>query len=318
MNILVTSIGSFSAPATIESLRKSGRFDTIVGCDIYPSVWHNVSKNFDDVFIAPRVNESEKYFQFIKHVCDQCDINIIVPLTDVEVDFFNDHREYFINNDIVITIGSPFFLNIARNKRILNDFCNKIDGLTPISSYSFGELSIKSKFPLIAKPVNGRSSEGIYFVESLDHLKKDLRNTDYIYQEIIEGKICTVDYVRSSKFNSDFCIPRWEHLRTKNGAGMTVEIFHSQLIDNIVSKIGRDFDINGCVNFEFIINKEKIHLIDINPRFSAGIGFSILSGYNFIESHINCFINENILQRVEFNNIIAEKVMSDVINMQIC
>ena len=95
---------------------------------------------------------------------------------------------------------------------------------------------------------------------------------------------------------------------------MTVEIFHSHLIEKITSNIGKELDINGCVNMEFIINKDNIFLIDVNPRFSAGIGFSKLAGYNFIESHINCFIGENILPRIKYNNIIAEKIMTEVIN----
>jgi len=317
LNALITSIGSFSAKETIISLRASGKFDKIIGCDIYPSEWHNVSKYFDEVLLAPKVRENEKYFQFIKHLCKQFGINIIVPLTDIEVDFFNEHRDFFHRKNNIITIGNPTFLNIARNKKKLNVYCGKIEGVSRIPSYSFNDISEKTKFPLIAKPVNGRSSEGIFFIDSFSNFKQDSGNVEYIYQEIVEGDICTVDYVRSSQFGSDFCIPRWEHLRTKNGAGMTVEIFHSHLIEKITSNIGKELDINGCVNMEFIINKDNIFLIDVNPRFSAGIGFSKLAGYNFVESHINCFLGKDIMPKIEYNEFIAEKIMTDVINKKL-
>lgn len=317
MNILVTSIGSFSAKEIIISLRSSGKFGKIIGCDIYPSEWHNISKYFDEVFLAPKVRENENYFQFIKQLCEQYDIKIIVPLTDIEVDFFNENRNSFNRENIILTIGKPTFLNIARNKKKLSVYCENIDGLSPIPSYSFNDISEKTKFPLIAKPVNGRSSEGIFILDSFRNFKHESSTVEYIYQEIVEGKVCTIDYVRSSKFGSDFCIPRWEHLRTNNGAGMTVEIFHSHIIENITSNIGKDLDINGCVNMEFIINNNNIYLIDINPRFSAGIGFSKLAGYNFVESHINCFLGKDIMPKIEYNEFIAEKIMTDVINKQL-
>jgi len=316
-NALVTAIGSFSALETITSLRKIREFEKIIGCDIYPCEWHNITKYFDNVLLAPKVKDEQKYLEFIIDLCEQFKIDIIIPLTDIEVDIFNKHRAIFYNRNIIVTIGNPNFLSVARNKSNLNNYSEKIEGISPIPSYLQHDLSEKSIYPLIAKPISGRSSEGIYILNSIADIKEESNKDTYIFQEIIDGRICTVDYVRSSKFDNDFCIPRWEHLRTKNGAGMTVEIFQSQSIERIASAIGRDLDINGCVNMEFIVNDNGIYLIDLNPRFSAGIGFSKLTGYNFIESHINCFIDKDILPRIEYKNFIAEKVMSEVINIQL-
>lgn len=110
-------------------------------------------------------------------------------------------------------------------------------------------------------------------------------------------------------------MPRWEYIRTKNGAGITVEIFYSKSLENIVKQIGNDLDINGCVNIEFIYDGDKYYIIDINPRFSAGIAFSKLAGYDFVKSHINAFTGEDILPTIKYNNMIAEKVISEVINI---
>ena len=58
---------------------------------------------------------------------------------------------------------------------------------------------------------------------------------------------------------------------------------------------------------EFIKHENKFYLIDINPRFSAGIAFSHLVGYNMVMSHINCFINSDIYPRITFSEQIMTK-----------
>lgn len=316
-NILVTSIGSFSASCTFRSLKRLDNLK-IYGCDIYPAEWHHISSSFDAVFLAPLVKDEMDYKEFIDGICRQYNIQLIIPLTDVEVDFFNKYRNYYHNNNIITTIANPTFLSISRDKYALYRYSETIDDLSQVPTYKFEELSNNSEYPLIAKVVNGRSSEGLYLLKSIKDVKKNLDNSRYIYQKVIQGQIATVDYVRSDFSRLDFCIPRWEHLRTKNGAGMTVEIFHSNEIEKIVSEIGNDLDINGCVNFEFIINENGFHLIDVNPRFSAGIGFSMLAGYDFIESHLNCFTGKDILPAKMYKNMILEKKMEEVVNLIKC
>lgn len=312
-NILVTAIGSFSASSAINTLRRV--VDTkIYGCDIYPAEWHHISKSFDKVLRAPLVSNEEEYKLFIDNLCLENNVDFIIPLIDIEVDFFNKYREYYEQKEIVVTIANRNFLSIARDKYALSQYTKSIDGLTSIPTYRYDELKKNIDYPMIAKITNGRSSEGVFFVNSMEDIKRDVDFNKYIFQKVIEGKICTVDYVRSSFTEQDFCIPRWEYIRTKNGAGITVETFFSDEINKIVSYIGNDLDINGCVNFEFIINDNGYHLIDINPRFSAGVAFSSAVGYDFVENHINCFQNKDIRQGVIYTKAILQKEMSEVIN----
>ncbi len=312
-NVLITAIGSFSASRVIRSLRHMTDAK-IYGCDIYPSEWHHISKLFDNVFRAPLVVSENEYKSFIDDICNNYAVDFIIPLTDIEVDYFNKHREYYSAKNITVTIANENFIKIARDKYALNQFAKSIEGVSHIPTFKIEDLKNEIEFPLIAKVVNGRSSEGIFFVNTMDDLKRDVDYSKYIFQKVIKGKICAVDYVRSSYTKSDFCMPRWEYIRTKNGAGITVETFYSDEISRIVSSIGNSLDINGCVNFEFIVNEKGYHLIDINPRFSAGVAFSYMAGYDFVENHINCFLNKDILSNVVYKRAIQQKVMSEVTN----
>lgn len=310
-NILVTAIGTFSSECVINSLRTfcNGK---IVGCDIYPAEWHAISNQYDTVLKAPLVKEDNNYLEFIINTCNEYSIGIIIPSTDVEVDFFNKHRDFFIVENILVTIGTSEFLSIARNKQKLNDFFKTDPRVNSIKTYTVEEIE-EAEFPLIAKPKNGRSSEGIYYLNSIEDIRMSLNPKEYIFQEVIEGQICTVDYVRSIETGNGFWMPRMELLRTKNGAGTTVEIFKCVKIDELVRYIGNKLNVMGCVNMEFIINNGEYYLIDINPRLSAGIGFSKLAGYDFVKNHLLSFMNKDIEESIGYDCFIAQKRMTDVI-----
>ena len=155
------------------------------------------------------------------------------------------------------------------------------------------ELPEDFLLPAMAKPINGRSSEGlkkIYKREDLVGLKSI---DNYIVQELLDGNVFTVDYVRNALSGDDFAVPREELLRTKNGAGTTVRVVPNEDLMAITSYIGRKLGVNGCVNMEYIHYNGAYYLIDINPRFSAGVAFSNFIGYSF-------FIRRNFIEVIIF------------------
>ena len=128
---------------------------------------------------------------------------------------------------------------------------------------------------------------------------------------MVMGNIITVDYVRNASTRESFCVPREELLRTKNGAGITVRIFSDKELVELVSHIGETININGCVNLEFIKNDGKYYLIDINPRFSAGVAFSLMAGYDMITSHVCCHTDGKIMAPVNLREQIIVKSYSE-------
>ncbi|MCA1803534.1 MAG: ATP-grasp domain-containing protein [Rhodothermaceae bacterium] len=200
-------------------------------------------------------------------------------------------------------------------REIKKSFLNilSIINLITVQTYTADELQ-NVAYPLIAKPANGRSSEGIFYLNSVNDRISSCDYDNYIFQEVIQGNLCTVDYIRNAQTNTSHSIPRIEWLRTKNGAGMTIETIDSAEFMEIADKIGQNLNVNGCINMEFIITGNNSYLIDINPRFSAGIGFSKLAGYDFVKNHILAFTGKEIDPGTEYKMIIAEKIMTEVIN----
>lgn len=303
MNILITAIGSFSADCVITNLTDKG--NKVVGCDIYPTQWHYVSRKCFKTYQVPLATD-ENYVSRLLDICKIEDIGYIFPLTDAEIDVLNKKRYIFEENNIILCIQSEECLHYARNKFLLSTFFEN-DKLVNIPRFLNKSSSVDDYFlPAIAKPVNGRSSEGIIKLYSLEDLKNIINKDNYIIQEYLDGNIYTVDYVRD-EYGNDFSIPREELIRTKNGAGLTVRVIKNEKLSKVVSYIGRKLNVIGCINLEFICNKDTFYLIDINPRFSAGVAFSNFIGYDMINSHLNCFLHKTILFNIDYKEQIITK-----------
>lgn len=309
---LVTAIGSFSSQCVIDSLQLNFRDSKIIGCDIYPAEWHGVSQRLNKVFQVPKVSHNESYLNEILEICLKEGVKFIIPLTDIEIDYFNSWREIFLKNKIILCMPSAEVIRITRNKFNLFNYFLKDSKVPSIKTFKSG-VDQKIDLPAIGKPVNGRSSEGIFFAKNQSELEVLMKMDGYIIQEVLKGPVFTVDYVRSLQFDSDFSIARKELLRTKNGAGLTVEINQNSSLQILVSHIGRKLNINGCVNMEFIKYKDSYYLIDINPRFSAGVAFSQIAGYDMVNSHMNCFVGKDIIEPIVVKNLVATKMTTEVI-----
>ena len=152
--LLITAIGSFSAKTAIEAAKELG-FKTI-GCDIYPREWVSQSLLVDGFYRAVPATDADAYMQFIKEVCDKENVDLILPLTDPEVDVLSARRgelsaEVALSHDDIITT--------CRDKMI---FCTHMKGLIDaIPTAWVSDVETPESFPVIVKPVRGRSSHGM-------------------------------------------------------------------------------------------------------------------------------------------------------------
>lgn len=316
--VLITAIGSFSANAVIQTFRKKFNF-RVIGCDIYPSNWLAFASNTDKFYRVTPSSKERAYIHEILEICQRENIDYLIPLTDPEVDALSTYRKELEKKGVVLCLSNNTTIEICRNKYKTYDFFKKDSLVNVIPTFTTKELTQYEKltYPLIAKPVCGRSSEGLYTISNSEELKFTLEKKEYIIQPLYNGEIYTVDYVRNSKSGRDFSISRKELIRTTNGAGVTVEIVKDSTLNNTVSYIGTLLNVNGCMNFEFIFYDNKYFLMDANPRFSAGIGFSLLAGYNMIVSHMNCFMDRDIVPPISYELLIATRKCSEILTKKV-
>jgi len=294
--VLVTAIGSFSADIVIKKLHQNGCF--VVGTDIYPRKWVVDARNIDKFYRIPAASEGEEFICCLLKICEENGINFLFPLTDPEVDILNIHRDRFIRLSVQICMSDYETINRCRNKRKTEAFLRTANVCTLVDSYDSEKIkSTAVSYPIVCKPVNGRSSRGLkilYDSESLYGFYDRIDPETYLFQPYIDGNIITVDVVRD-RSGSCCVVARRELVRTSTGAGISVRIFRDHVLEKSCKKIAALLNIIGCVNFEFIeADVGKHYFLECNPRFSGGVEFSVLAGYDFVTNHLKCFKNEGI------------------------
>ncbi len=308
---LVTAIGSFSADAVIRNLHEMGY--RVIGSDIYEREWVATSLDVDVFYQAPLASDEEAYVSFIKNICDTEGVTRILPLIDVEIDVLNRHREELEQGDIRICMSDRDAIDVLRDKYLMSQLVqgviNEIDdaelkgAVRIIPTKRASDIDFEQvTYPLILKPVDGRSSNGLYRIYQEDQLgfafsnimdPTKLNDTSlerYIVQPLIKGHVITVDVLRDTGGHCK-AVAREELLRTPNGAGLSIRILEDRGLEEICYRIADRANIMGCVNFEFICGEGSglYYFVECNPRFSGGIAFTELAGVPMIKNHVKIF-----------------------------
>lgn len=291
--VLVTAIGSFSATVVIAKLKEAGI--RVVGTDIYEKELIANAYNVDCFYQVPKANEQEKFLNVIRTICKQESVTHIFPLTDVEIDVLSRNRDSFCENGVVLCMSSAKTIELCRDKMSLHDFLiSNCEETNPVPTKRLIDCDdIPFPYPMVCKPYNGRSSENLFHIKNKNDWQWIRANEEierFIIQPEIQGNIITVDVIRDQ--TKAVVISRREYLRTVNGAGRSVEVFFNQKLNDMAVCIANILEIIGCVNFEFIEDSNgNYHFLECNPRFSGGVAFSCLTGYDCVKNHLRAFNN---------------------------
>lgn len=287
--MLVSAIGSMAGSFVIHQAKKLGF--KIVGVDIFPKQ-HLVNSKLVSCFVQVPPSSHPDYEACLSSVLEQYQITHYLPITDFDIDFTLKNTELFHRHETAILVETKSDLGLFRDKYTMalklaeaginhiqtNEWRAGINAVTP---------------PCVIKPRFGKSSEDTHKVfadASISVLKSG--DADYIIQPFIDGTIVTCDIIKQG--DKHYFIPRFEHLRTTNGAGTSVETFIDDKLDSIIDKFCSCFEFTGCINIEFIKRHSDYYLMDVNPRMSAGVEFSHTVGYDFVSNHIRCFLGEKL------------------------
>ena len=302
--VIVTAIGSFSAPAVIRELKEAGC--RVVGTDINPKELIAMSAEADVFVNLPRCDAGKVYVDAVAELVRREKADAVLPLTDAELDVLNEVRDRL--QPAVLWASPAEAVRISRDKMKSRAAAERAgakviptgllsDALSEKATPSGKDILLASPgLPLILKPRDGRSSQGLYRVrtekelsEALEVIRGAGREKDYLVQPLIEGRIVTADVVR---FPDGRCtaLPREEYVRTWNGAGLSVHVFRDKALEETCCAVAEELGVLGCVNFEFIHAEDgSFYFMECNPRFSGGTGFSIAAGDHVVRKHLAAF-----------------------------
>lgn len=309
---MLTVTGAVSADIAIKSYKRMGF--RIVGCDSHPKEWIIGSNEVDKFYQAPLISDNEAYLDFIKKVCIEENVSYVIPFIDTEVDLFSENRLWFENQKIALCISPKDSIKILRNKKLLADYiaaeCNEIMSIPTLMLRDVEKLPWD--FPVVCKPYNGRSSQGLKYIYNQEEWEAFILVADketYIVEPFIEGPIVMVEIVRQPCRHHVVAMCRRELMSTPHGLSTSVFVFQDVSLEKRCKSLAEKLNIVGNVNFEFILDPTGVyHFVECNPRFSAGCEFSCIGGYEIAENHIKCFMDKDIDEyHFKHNMVIARR-----------
>jgi carbamoyl-phosphate synthase large subunit len=313
MKVLVTAIGTITSKIVVKELKKRGLY--VYGADMYPKEWVASSKDVDCFVQVPEA-KSESYIDFMLNYCKKEKIDLIIPIVDFEIWKLAKERSNFNNEGIKIGSSNFNTIKLCSNKLKNYNFLKKNNFNNLIPTWLFSDMKekkAKKELPLFLKPVRGMASNNCYRINDLNdyyYYKKKIKRKDkYLIQKYIDGEFYVADVLGDGNGDSFGTIIRKELLRNKNGTGTVVKLIKDKKMKKISEKLTSILKLKGVFNIEFIKNGNNIYLLEVNPRFSAGSVYSILSGVNLVNFHYDIFMNNNNIQINDYKDdlIIARR-----------
>jgi len=289
-NILITSAGRRVSLVknfqdTLKDFNKNGKVFTT---DMNP-VLSSACQVSDGFLKVPRVTVKE-YLTILKNYCIDKQISIIIPTIDTELHILADAKDEFLKDNIFIAISSKelcdvFYLKDSTEKFFVDNKCD-----TPRSV----ENIEKCKYPIFAKLNNSSCSIGAQIVYSAEVAKELAQDTNYVFQEFIQGDEYTVDVFIDQNSEVISVVPR-QRLEVRAGeVSKAKAVKDKKIIKDIKDLCSSLEGAYGCITIQLFKAEDRVVFIEINPRFGGGYPLSPLSGANFAEYLIKDYLGLNL------------------------
>ncbi|MCA0404240.1 MAG: ATP-grasp domain-containing protein [Proteobacteria bacterium] len=274
MKILITGAGGAAAVSVWKSLNKEHE---LYMADIDPVAAGLYLVPSDRRMIIPP-GKSPDFLNHLLKICQEKQIEILIPTVDVELLTIAENREKFEALGTKVPISSAKTLKTCRDKHELLLSCQNTH-LAPKSSLLNKETNLDSiDYPCFAKPRNGAGGTGAMVIHNQQELETLPKDDSYLIQELLPGEEYSVDVYIKSDGKAIAAIPR---LRMKIDSGIAVACRtenNSELV-KLALEVAKLANITYVANIQFKADKKgHFKLLEINPRFPGTLPLTIEAG----------------------------------------
>ena len=230
---------------------------------------------------APRVT-ADHYIDFLKSLCVEHHIGLLIPTIDTELLLLSQVRDEFEALGAHIMISSPEFIGACRDKRKTGEL---FDSLTIDNPKIYDRANIQ--FPCFCKPYDGSCSIGAQALPLKEMLTQDLLdNPKNIFMELVDAsfKEYTVDAYYNRQGELCSLVPR-ERLEVRAGEVSKGVTRRNAVYDYLRSRLEHLQGARGCITVQVFYNPDthQIKGLEINPRFGGGYPLTQAAGADFAE-----------------------------------
>ena len=274
--IIISAANGPIMKSLILQLKKNGFY--IIGID---SSNIGLASEFCDEFYQSPLGSSVDFVKFLNKIAKK--VEAIFLYVDEELDNISRNINSFPNLKKKIIISPKKTILICNNKNNFYNFFKNSEIKVPTNNFNGTN---------IIKPAIGRGAKNILVSKDKSIIKIFKKNPKYLTQEYISGVEFTVDCIFDKKGFLVFGLAR-KRILAQNVSIVGKVVLHNKLLSEI-QKISSHMKFYGPINFQFIENKRGLWLIEINPRLSGSVIFSIKSGFDPVSMSYQIHKNKKI------------------------
>ncbi len=294
INILVTALGGDIGGNVVNilSAQEYIKFN-IIGTDVNKKVF-----NFDKVnkfYQVPKTDNANYKIQILQ-IIDENSIDIVLPISEREIIWFNNNISVFDSLKIKVIINNKNIIDKFLNKLETSKKLNEIFVKTP-RTFLFSAFNNQLEFPVIFKGKSSITTKDIYIIKSqnqLNYLKASVDNhDDYIIQEYV-GSIDEEYTTTVYQYNNNIEVISFKR---KLSGGMTsfATITNEVTLNEYAKKIAKSLNLQGSINIQSRKVGREFYIFEINPRFSSTIYIRNHFGFQDLLWWIDDILDNNSL-----------------------
>lgn len=255
----------------------------------------------DGAFVVPPVSD-KRYFHELLGLCKQLEIDVVFPVTSIDLDAMSEHKDEFEKFGIHISVTSPESMRIANDKIALQKMFPEYMPKQIVAKNVSDVMQFKdsANSSICCKLANMCGGRGFAVVDNEKCVDVSLFHRFGKKHYISFGQLCQIidkeDHdviVQEYKTGLDYSVSvladkgRVTHICgyvgyvLEFGSMMFAEIKPNEQAYDIARTICERLGIDGNACFDFILGEDgKVTLLEINPRVNASLNFVSNAGCN--------------------------------------
>lgn len=263
---------------------------------------------FNKIIISPKIN-TDHYDQFIKKIFKKYDL--IIPTTENEIQYFSKNKK--IGKLFPILINKPEIVRLFLNKISTHNFLSFNKIFPPKFSKPINLLKNYTE-PFFLKTIYGHGNKNYQLIDSKNKFNKlqKTKKNNWMAQEYFDEKYdeYTCCVIKLDTFISTIILKR----KLNNGITYYAEVIKNNEIEKAIRKIAEKINLNGSINIQLKIYKNKVSIFEINPRLSSTVMMRHMLGFKDCIWWIDFFLNQKIpkktnLRQKKILKILEERVI---------
>jgi len=316
LTALVIGVGGNVSQGILKAIHASQIPVRVVGACISP--YSMGLYTVDKAYVSPNAC-SETFIPWLLETCLLERVNVILSGVEEVLEVLSRNRQKIESlTGAVCIVSGPEAIEISRSKLRTCEWLRNNGFNYPLfaksdDSDALRELIDSRGFPLIAKPIVGKSAVGVRVVKHIEELREFLGREDYIIQEYLGNE--NTEFTSSCYVGSDGAVKGSIILKRDLLCGTTyrAEAVENEEMRKEVEGISAALKPLGPCNIQLRLHHGLPICFEINLRFSGTAPIRARMGFNDVEAAIRDFVlKENIAPLASCSDLIALRYWNEI------